>query len=75
LARVVAVRTTETKPLVATTALTETTGTAITAETVGAGSTVEVMVAMVAGEAAAEVEGATDRAPSTVPASRGDFEA
>jgi hypothetical protein len=50
--------------------------TTITAETTVAGSTVEAMAATVVGEETAEeVEGATDRTSSTVPASWGVFEA
>jgi hypothetical protein len=59
----VAVRTTETKPRVAITDLTETAGTTIMAAMAGAGSTVEAMVAAVEEETAEEVEGATDHAP------------
>jgi hypothetical protein len=57
LARVAAVRTTGTKPQVATTDLTETAATTITAETTGDGST--------EGAETAEVEGATEHAPTT----------
>ena len=74
--RVVAVGQTKTKPRAATTAPTEMVATTITAETTVAGSTVEAMAATVVGEETAEeVEGATDRTSSTVPASRGVFEA